>query len=68
MRFFSPYLYSRLGTVRVHKKTMIVERLYYHLVTKKKIWRVVDYKTTYKLRAPRPCPAPALRALLRYSL
>lgn len=46
---------------------MVVERKY---VTKRKgrwiaVWKVVDYKTTHSLAAPRPCPAGALPGLLQ---
>lgn len=69
------HLYSRLGNVRVNRKTMVVERLYIVQIErskdgrgkiKKTAWKTVDYKTTYFLNeGNRPCPPDNVRKLLQ---
>lgn len=69
------HLYSRLGNVRVNRKTMVVERLYIVQIErskggrgsiKKTAWKTVDYKTLHPLNTGcRVCPPDYVDRLLR---
>lgn len=57
--------YNRYKNVRLNMETGVVERLQeietgrylFGLIrAKKKVWHVVDYKSTFKTKDARPCP------------
>lgn len=66
--------YSHLKNVRVHRTTMVVERLFVTKIRRRsngsavileKKWKVVDCHTTYECDDPQPCTEQRLELLLQ---